>query len=125
MRRVQRVHFVHWMKATVRYFYLDDDGDATPVARQHSRWPAAGGESSRTPRYLGAVGESISRTPRYSGGGGGGERTPVVGLPHQQQLQSLTEQDEELDLRESMNRQERQPIKSVVRKVGQPITGLV
>ena len=68
----------------------------TPVARpaRTPRYLTQPAESSRTPRY----GDS-GRTPRY---GNGGERTPS-GMPHHQ-LQSLTEQDEEIDLRESLNR---------------------
>jgi hypothetical protein len=53
------------------------------------RWLAS---ESRPGRYL-----AETKTPRYLGSGGSGERTPIS-MQHQQ-LQSLTEQDEEIDLR--------------------------
>ena len=86
----------------------DEDGDLTPVARP-VRWPATSERESRTPRFS-AV-ESSRATPRHAdsgggrtawyaaGGGGGGERTAGHHLLH-----SLSEQDEEFDLRESFNR---------------------
>jgi hypothetical protein len=80
----------------------------TPVARP-ARWPTAGGEG-RTSRYLATDSRAASsryadasRTPRVYAGGGSGERTPIS-MPPQQQLHSLKEQDEDIDLRESFNR---------------------
>ena len=66
------------------------------------RWPAG---ESRPGRYSGQPAEA--KTPRYlgaypAGSGGSGERTPIS-MPHQL-LQSLTEQDEEVDLRDALNR---------------------